>query len=35
MVRIPDSYHVATMDNDRELVSARTLDFIADRSQAR
>jgi len=35
LVRLPDSYHVATMDNDRDLIFAGTLHFIADRSQAR
>ncbi|MBN1319688.1 MAG: alpha/beta fold hydrolase [Thermoleophilia bacterium] len=33
VVALPDSYHVATMDNDKELVFAKTLEFIADRSR--
>ncbi len=28
-VELRDSYHLATMDNDKELVFARTLEFIA------
>lgn len=29
LVQLHDSYHVATMDNDKELVFARTLEFLA------
>lgn len=29
MVELADSYHVATMDNEKELIFARTLEFIA------
>jgi len=33
LVELPDSYHVATMDNDRERILAGTLEFIAAQSQ--
>ena len=33
MVELADSYHVATMDNDKELVFAKTLEFVAARSR--
>jgi carboxylesterase len=34
LVELHDSYHLATMDNDKEFVFARTLDFIAERVRA-
>ena len=30
MIELHDSYHVATMDNDREVIFAKTLEFLAD-----
>jgi carboxylesterase len=35
IVELHDSYHVATMDNDKELVFAGTLEFIAGHSRIR
>ena len=35
LVELQNSYHVATMDNDKELVFARTLEFLAAHSRAR
>lgn len=29
LIELPDSYHVATMDYDKELIFARTLEFIS------
>lgn len=29
LVKLENSYHVATMDNDKELIFAKTLDFLA------
>lgn len=34
LVKLDNSYHVATMDSDKELVFARTLEFIAAHSRA-
>jgi carboxylesterase len=33
MIELTDSYHVATMDNDKELIFAKALEFIAVRSR--
>ena len=33
MIELHDSYHVATMDNDKELVFAATLEFLAAHSR--
>ncbi len=33
LVELPDSYHVATMDNDKETILVGTLGFIAARSR--
>jgi carboxylesterase len=33
MIELHDSYHVATMDNDKELVFAATLEFLAGHSR--
>jgi carboxylesterase len=32
LVKLEDSFHVATMDNDKELIFAKTLEFVAARS---
>jgi carboxylesterase len=32
LVELYDSYHVATMDNDKEIIFAKTLEFIAARA---
>ena len=34
LIELPDSYHVATMDYDKEHVFARTLEFIAAHSRS-
>jgi carboxylesterase len=31
LVWLENSYHVATLDNDKELISAKTLQFIQER----
>jgi carboxylesterase len=33
MIELHDSYHVATMDNDREVIFAKTLEFLADSAE--
>jgi len=35
LVRLEDSYHVAPMDNDKEIIFARTLDFVAEHTGRR
>lgn len=35
LVKLEDSFHVATMDNDKELIFAKTLGFIATHAGGR